>query len=510
MALKFKYGDLMPTYNFSNNLKQDFKPYSEMHIADSVFKAIDDIFSRHQKRLTSNSIRDGDISATAYELKDAIESELNIDLTGNYFGRDLAHPIMLAPGKHSRVGPKDEPLRIVKFRVAEGFSGIILKTAIANDQKGTCSMIKNRGDAYSPSFKRVSRDMFLSGERGAKLDIRGYCENFLQPLLSQFNHGEVVIVPSILSGLPLKENEGEWRNSFNHLLQKTHTTEIDFSPTAFQSIRELEQEIGEIFRWLEKRYPDKIGILKIPGHFRNIMGTWIRAVRDKNNFKGIQRYVLFNREIFKLLIPWNLARVTTSIGGDAIFYSNMKVLQQLWESEPHGMIDNVSISYSGGVNNGIKAATAIGLSNAGSVQIATELINEGGLKALHRVLGGLAVYLHWIGNYLDKKVGIDVYSINALKELFYRTEIKDITKGYIGEPQKTYAYVDPDICDGNCYVKNPARDNNFCPASIVCPSYAFRYPVEGTAQTINNNLCIGCENCRENCIRNAITMKKWT
>lgn len=499
----------MPIYNFSKSLKQDFKPYTEIKIGKSIINSVDEIFTKYHKDFLDNFRSKKENISNSGILTQKLEDLLNIDLTGDYFGRDLLHPIMVAPGKHSRIGKKDDYCRLIRFRILEGYSGIILKTAIGNDKFKNCSMDNNRGDVYSPSYKLINETMFLSGERGAKLDIDEYCQSFLKDCIELGKKTETLIVPSILCGLPLQERLDEWKYTMDSIYQLSEYTEVDFSPTAFQEAEQLKQQVLHVFRWLRQSYPRKIFAIKIPGHFRHHMPIWIESVAKKIE-NTTQNYILFNRAISNLIIPWNLASVSTSIGSDAIFYPNMKILQNIYKNPEGGKKDNIpiEISYSGGIDTGIKAATAIGFSNAGSVQIATELLRQGGINALHRILGGLALYLHWIGNYLDKSYGLDVYSIKNLKKLFYREEIKEISEKYLQKPSKLVAVVNSAVCEGNCHVRNPAMDTNLCPASIVCPTYAFQYPITKPTQNIDKNLCIGCGNCSENCIRNAIDMKK--
>ncbi|MFX0103679.1 MAG: hypothetical protein ACFFCS_29220, partial [Candidatus Hodarchaeota archaeon] len=295
--------------------------------------------------------------------------------------------------------------------------------------------------------------------------------------------------------------------------------EADLSPTLTGSISSwktkeeilenleiLRAHVVSLVKLHDDLFPALTLVQKITGQNRDIF-PWIieelkKSIPDDRSFN----FTTFNRQFATLALPWVPARIKSAVGGPAVFYHNLHVLDKLMANKENER--RIKVSYTGGVDDGIKALWVLGLTNATSIQVATALMRQGGFNALARILGGFSLSFSWLCVKLEKDFGLDVSSIKKLNLLFNREEIEGITEGYLERsPRPRFAIVDPENCNANCQVSNLITSPVECPASITCPAYAFDLKENRSNQHIVPEICIGCGNCGENCARNAISFK---
>ncbi|MBD3351173.1 MAG: hypothetical protein GF364_06780 [Candidatus Lokiarchaeota archaeon] len=201
------------------------------------------------------------------------------------------------------------------------------------------------------------------------------------------------------------------------------------------------------------------------------------------------------------------------MGGEAVFYNNIHALNSIFtDPKIKDLVTRniLQLSYSGGIDNAFKAFNAIGVSNAGSIQIATSLMRYGGINTLYRVLGGFSLYLNWISNLLEKKYGLDINSVQSLKMFLLSPDITQINNLHFTKNKYEYkAEISQEFCHNACNTFNLISDREMCPASIVCPTQAFFISTQkDNKKYIDKDLCIGCGNCSEACVLHAIKFVK--
>ncbi|MFX0103779.1 MAG: hypothetical protein ACFFCS_29725, partial [Candidatus Hodarchaeota archaeon] len=210
----------MPDFKFKKFIKQDLAQYREMSVNNDLLIDVEAILKKFHEKFLSCLDEKGNketLTNPSWELVEKLESLLNVNLEGEYFGTKLAHPFMVAPGKHTRVGRQD-PLRLIKSRVAEGWGGIVLKTVVGDDGAGNCSALDNRGDVYWPVLKNIDEHQFISAERGSKLNVNSYTREFLKPAMELGESTRSVMIPSILCPVPVSSYKDEWTST----LQRIH------------------------------------------------------------------------------------------------------------------------------------------------------------------------------------------------------------------------------------------------------------------------------------------------
>ncbi|MHA1681345.1 MAG: indolepyruvate ferredoxin oxidoreductase subunit alpha [Promethearchaeota archaeon] len=514
----------MPVYNTLAPLRKQFGPYKEINIKSESLDVVESIFERYYKRMDAKRRSKGQElmeESYAWDLAGEIENALGISLESTYFDRKLAHPFMVAPGKHTRPG-NGNILRPVMLRIAEGWAGVVLKTVAGNEPDGSCSAIKHKGDLYWPVLKTCDKDQFISGERGARYDLGFYKEFFLEPSVKMGITSGIPVVPSLICGVPVLQHEQEWIHSLKMLASLPSGIEVDLSPTISSSVLEcrtkeailgtfnsVEDDLKSLIGFGRKIFHGRIFSIKVSGQHRDLL-PWLVSELESNFPDDVPfRFTLFNRQISSLTLPWNLATATTAIGGPAVYYHNLHALKSLFRDDE--TMKRVEVSYSGGVTNGIQAFQAIASSNSTGIQVATALMKGGSFLALVNILGGFALYLDWIANYMEKNHGVDIRSVKSIASIFRDGTIDVASKKFFHPPAATHlaARVNPRVCDGSCKVPFPLDSNIDCPASASCPAGAFiPKNKEQTHRFVNLDHCIGCGNCSETCLKSAITYVK--
>ncbi|MHA1791290.1 MAG: ATP-binding protein [Promethearchaeota archaeon] len=494
-------------------LKKQFSSFSEIEIKKDRFNAIKSIFSRFWNsgdNETGNEI-------TSWDLASEIEKEFNVDLKTSYFGEEIAHPFMVAPGKHTRPG-NDDKIRAIKKRVSEGWSGIVLKTAVGSLGGKDVAVEEHFGDVYWPVYKKISRNQFISGERGADLKLDTYISDYMIPSLELGSEHSCLIVPSLICKLPINEFRNEWKYSLQQFYEHSRLVEADISPTiskdllkcklkedVFSTCTSIRDDVINLFKIHEQEFKGKVLIQKMSGQYRMLMSWIIEECKSQFPEKSFN-FVMFNREMGTLIIPWNLNVVNSALGGEILYYRNMHTLHAIFSSLENQ--ERVKIAYSGGIDDGIKAFNVIGMSSASSIEVATSLMRMGGKYSLYYLLGGFALYLDWIADIIEKDLGLDIRNLNKLKLLFQDEDLQPYFTKFLGSGKKRHvADIDVRSCTGSCPVPEPLDSTNSCPASLTCPVGAISL-VNGQHAIINEDECIGCGNCGESCLRQAIFFKE--
>ncbi|MHA1697319.1 MAG: indolepyruvate ferredoxin oxidoreductase subunit alpha [Promethearchaeota archaeon] len=513
----------MPVYNFMKTFRQDLQPYREITINKELINLVEDIFSKHHSKI--KDIRNDDlkpdlIARHAWSLAEKIEDALNISLQGNYFGKKLPHPFIVAPGKHTRPGKKNH-LQSLKWRAAEGWSGAVAKTVVGETRDGNCPMLDSRGDVYWPVILNADFFQFISGERGSKLSLNDYISNFLKPALDLADQCEFLIIPSLICSFPVKEHLPEWEHSLQMLFKVAKSTiESDISPTVamplsschskneiISTVTEIQENIKTILELETKKFPNYKIIQKISGQYRDLFPYIVESLKEMIDQDRTLNFTLFNRQLGTLCLPWLPLKIKSAIGVDALFYPNIHVLDELYSS-----IDNrkkVIISYSGGITDGMRALIVIGVGGARSIQVATALMRNGSAGALYRILGGFSLLFHWFADYLEGEMGIDVSSLDKLAFIFHDPKVQELMSTKLLKNHVSHvACIDPNQCTGKCRVKPPLDNETECPASACCPVRAIKFNKITAKMEVDPRQCIGCGNCGETCILSAVEFKR--
>ncbi|MBD3185713.1 hypothetical protein GF325_02700 [Candidatus Bathyarchaeota archaeon] len=489
-----------------------------MSIDKDIIKRVEKIFTNACPYLEMSQDRNSKArAALSWELACRLEDELGIELKASYFGTKLPHPFMVAPGKHTRPGTGSSRLSLIEARMKEGWAGAILKTVVGNDGTGSKASSKNQGDAYWPVLKHAGGMQFISGERGMKLDLEACMSEFIGPCLEIASEYGFPVVPSLICGFPLEKYEKEWLHSMKQLAKISNMVEADISPTASRSPLSCNTR-QEVMAAMEALHDDAIALhqlgmniheidvlsVKLSGQHRQVF-PWI--VHDMLEQQEIIDFTLFNRELGTLVVPGTIAPVKSAVGGEAIYYHGIHALNSLFEEK--SCRKRVRVSYCGGITSGYKAWQVFSLSPVTSIQVASYLMMVGSFNALSHVLGGFAVVMHWMAQKLEKECGIDAWSIDKISCVAHANSI-DRTNcfSWLQGPRLVVAEVDPDACTATCKVPAPSDSNVECPASTTCPARAFLPKAGKSSMEIQGDKCIGCGNCSETCMKDAIRFHK--
>lgn len=496
------------------NFASQFVGIDGMSIDKDIIKRVAKIFTNAYPYLEmSQDRRSKELTALSWGLASRLEDELGIELKGSYFGRKLPHPFMVAPGKHTRPGTGSSRLSSIEARMEEGWAGAILKTVVGNDGTGSKASSRNQGDAYWPVLKHAGEMQFISGERGMKLDLETCMTEFIAPCWERASENDFTVAPSLICGFPLEKHEKEWFHSMKQIAKISDVLEADLSPTASRSLLSCNTR-QEVMAAMEALHDDVITLhqvgrnipeldvlsVKLSGQHRQVL-PWI--VHDMLEHQEIIDFTLFNRELGTLFLPGTIAPVKSAIGGEAIYYHGINALNSLFEEE--SCRKRVRVSYSGGITSGYKAWQVFNLSPVKSIQVASYLMIVGSYNALSHVLGGFAVVMHWMAQKLEKEYGVDAWSVDKLSCLAHSFSTDDAPLfSCLQQPRQVVARVDPHTCKASCKVPAPSNSDLECPASTTCPARAFLPKAGKSSMEIQENKCIGCGNCSETCMNDAI------
>ncbi len=165
-------------------------------------------------------------------LSDIIQKELNLDISAGYGSFRLKNCILVAPGQMTTY-----PSQIQMIKEA-GFAGCVLKSVVAEDRKGNCSMARFRRKAtyvetvYEPEDRECAFPIIHWDGGLDTRNLNDYLE--FASSAAKLMSGDFLIAASLLGHLPsLSEDfiEEEWVYTTEHLYKFGYRIfEIDFCP----------------------------------------------------------------------------------------------------------------------------------------------------------------------------------------------------------------------------------------------------------------------------------------
>lgn len=194
---------------------------------------------------------------------DIVKDEFGIDISAKYGNQKLKNPVLVAPGQMTRF-----PTQIQLIKEAN-FSGCVLKSVVAEDEKGNCSMVKLRKKPTKVETVYDSDDTegeFPIIHWDGGLDTRCLDEymEFARSVVN-LSGSDFLIIVSLLGHLPSYHEdliEKEWLHTTRMLYETGYRFfEIDFCPFLKQQDHLMEKKT--ILRWystiplvLKRTFPD--------------------------------------------------------------------------------------------------------------------------------------------------------------------------------------------------------------------------------------------------------------
>ncbi len=279
-----------------------------------------------------------------YNFSTIVKDELGLDITAEYGKIKLKNPLLVAPGQMTV-----SLSQILKIKKA-GFAGCVLKSVVAEDENGNCSMIKYR---RKPTFvETVYDEDDTEGEFpiihwDGGLDTRNL-DQYCDFAVSCWKHmsPDFIIIASLLGHLPSYQeplNENEWLYTTKRLYDAGYRIfEIDFCPF----LREQNQLMNQktILRWyrcipemMKTRFKD---ILVFPKIMNLDYGTEFQMKMVESSIKaGADGVVIANR-IY-------ISEIGSAHGGKQLRQRNLIQIKKV-----HKMHPDYTISATGGVYRG--------------------------------------------------------------------------------------------------------------------------------------------------------------
>lgn len=273
-----------------------------------------------------------------------VSAELNIDVSAKYGPFELKHPVLIAPGQMTVAA---EQIRLIK---QAGFSGCVLKSVVAEDEKGNCSMIKLR--KRPTKVTTVYDDFDTDGKFpiihwNGGLDTRRL-EEYLEFATKaiKLSSPDFPIIASILGHLPsYDENfiEDEWVYTTKRLYDTGYRVfEIDFCPFLKEHDELMNQRT--IFRWyrsipeiLKKTFKD---IFVFPKILNLDYGIDFQLKIIEASFQGNSDGVIIANRIYK-------KEYGCAHGGEELRHRNLRQVK-----DAHQLYRKIEISATGGIYRG--------------------------------------------------------------------------------------------------------------------------------------------------------------
>jgi len=180
---------------------------------------------------------------------DIIQEQLNLDIRAKYGKQPLKNCLIVAPGQMTTSISQIENIKEARF------AGCVLKSVVAEDKKGHCSMVKLR---KKPSYvETVYDEQDIEGRYpiihwDGGLDLRNLDDylNFAHEAI-KLNSSDFLVAASILGHLPSFDsdfNENEWIYTTESLYSIGYRIfEIDFCPFLKEHDEMMNQKT--ILRW---------------------------------------------------------------------------------------------------------------------------------------------------------------------------------------------------------------------------------------------------------------------
>ena len=311
-------------------------------------------------------------------LEEYVLARYRLDLTSDYGGLPVKNPFGKASGQLSL------NVRQVSRDAAAGLGFVVLKTIIAEDQRGGQSMSEW---AIPETRMLVERIAGADGAEGWNVTWkgRGWYDtfdaylNFFSESLAVGDESGMLVVPSCKYHLPRPE-EGEWRvGEYEHTTRRlldvwderrrgggVMPLEKDFSPTLAGSdraaqvdtIRRWMSEVTRLIREAAAARPVSVGLKLFNAVFEDgFQIEMLRLINEECGVGGRPDFIIYANRLFDPEREFEGKR-GVAYGGPDLSARNLRVLARLRALEQRGEIPRCDfpISATGDIASGSMAA----------------------------------------------------------------------------------------------------------------------------------------------------------
>ncbi len=273
-----------------------------------------------------------------------VKEKLGLDIGAKYGNLKLKNPLLVAPGQMTV-----SVSQIVNIKKA-GFAGCVLKSVVAEDEKGNCSMIRYR---KKPSFVETVYDPedtegccpIIHWDGG--LDTR-CLDQYIEfaYACSKLNSDEFRIIASLLGHLPSYDEEfieSEWIYTTKRLYDAGYRYfEIDFCPFLKQQDQLMNKKT--VLRWyrtipeiIKRSFPD---VFVFPKIMNLDYGMDFQIEMAENSIKGRADGVVIGNRIYK-------KEIGCAHGGKELRERNLLQIKKVYDKNLE-----IPISATGGIYSG--------------------------------------------------------------------------------------------------------------------------------------------------------------